>query len=190
MELIQQRLDRETGRRFRLSLVHGCDAPEWDERKPFHALLMRNAVVRPCAQKAIHAREFETDVQSWQFSRGERMVVTVFRRWIPQAPYFTEHAACAHLAGLAISFSRDPAGGTIVSLRHFSARYWQGMSVASIMTALPLRLLSVTVGKRESPPNREERVLPRQRLTDWIVPPVIVPLLPFLFVLAVVAWRG
>jgi hypothetical protein len=58
------------------------------------------------------------------------------------------------------------------------------------MTALPLRLLSVTVGKRESPPNREERVLPRQRLTDWIVPPVIVPLLPFLFVLAVVAWRG
>ena len=113
------------------------------------------------------------------------MVVTTFRRRL-----FTEHPACAHLAGLAISFLRDPAPSESIRLRHFNARYWRKMSVASIITALPLRLLSVTVGKRAYPPNREERVLPQQRLTDWIVPPVIAPLLPFLFILAVVTWRG
>ncbi len=30
----------------------------------------------------------------------------------------------------------------------------------------------------------------RSRLSDWIVPPVIVPALLLLFLLAVVVWRG
>jgi hypothetical protein len=30
----------------------------------------------------------------------------------------------------------------------------------------------------------------RSRLSDWMVPPVIVPVLLLLFVLAVVLWRG
>jgi hypothetical protein len=30
----------------------------------------------------------------------------------------------------------------------------------------------------------------RSRLSDWIVPPVIVPVLLLLFLLAVVLWRG
>jgi hypothetical protein len=136
-------------------------------------------------------REFETEFKAGSFRAASGRLLLSFaggfrKRRISRT---TQHAPI-WLDWPSLSRAIPHRGGTIVSLRHFSARYWQGMSVASIITALPLRLPSVTVGKRESPPNREERFLPRQRLTDWIVPPVIVPLLPFLFILAVVAWRG
>ena len=36
----------------------------------------------------------------------------------------------------------------------------------------------------------EERALSRNRLTDWIVPPVVVPLFLLFLVLAAVIWRG
>jgi hypothetical protein len=36
----------------------------------------------------------------------------------------------------------------------------------------------------------EERAVSQNRLTDWIVPPVIVPLFLLLLVLAAVIWRG
>ncbi len=52
------------------------------------------------------------------------------------------------------------------------------------------RLLSVTEGKQMLPPKREERAVCRQALTDWIVPPVILPLFLLLLIVAVAVWRG
>jgi len=40
------------------------------------------------------------------------------------------------------------------------------------------------------PPYGEERALSQHRLNDWFVPPVVVPALLLLFLLAVVLARG
>jgi ABC-type uncharacterized transport system involved in gliding motility auxiliary subunit len=53
-----------------------------------------------------------------------------------------------------------------------------------------LRRPSVTEDQPFLAPNSEERVMARSRLSDWIVPPVIVPAVLLLFLLVVVVWRG
>jgi hypothetical protein len=72
--------------------------------------------------------------------------------------------------------------------RRFGARYCREVSVGFAVTALPTAL-SATADDGSSR-KMQERMISRFRLTDWIVPPVIVPMFLLLLVLAAALLRG
>lgn len=71
----------------------------------------------------------------------------------------------------------------------FKPRYSLGRSVGSDITAFK-RHPSVTESIERSRQIRGARLLSRFRLSDWIVPPVVVPLLLLLFAIAAVFLHG
>src|ERR1700747_1612353 len=106
-----------------------------------------------------------------------------------------QHEACALLPVIATAFSSGEADGTARAHLASPAAFWCSLLLKPRSSVLDhrnsRRHLSVTEGReRSSRKNARSILVPQFRLTEWIVPPVIVPLLLVLVVLAVAVLQG